>query len=615
MALNRRRGIKGCLMIALLMAMVLAPRASAAFPSFSYSFSFGSGGSGEGKFGIPSGMATDAKGNLWVADMGNGLVQVFDSSGKFLSQFSAGKFPLVQPVDIAFEASGNAWVVDAGAHRVVKFNSEGKFLSEFGGLGSGNGQLNVPSGIALDSKGNIWISDSANKRIQEFNSEGKYIRQAGKEGTGEGQFSWPQGVTVAADNSVWVVDGPAKEGGRIEHFTSEGSYVGQIASGVLKGPSGAGLAMDAAEDIWVADTENNVVRIFSKTGTQITQFGGFKEGEGSLLRPRGIELDANGNPWVAAEASSSIQKWLATPEATNLGASEIGSEAAALNALVNARGSNTTYQFEYGTTVSYGTKIPVSPKSIGSESKSKSVSETVGGLTPEITYHYRVVASNVAGVVASEDKTFTTTEKTGTWLLGKGKLTEALLPSLKMIPEGKSVTLLSSVLKFPFEIVCTGMQLIGGKLELLGKISSATKIEFSGCQDKFKGEPLEECSPHTSGAAKGQIVSNQLKGQLDYHEGHTTEPFIRFRPSSGSTFMTLEMGTLCPLGNKMPMGGTWDFKGETLGTLAAEQLFVEGPLKSLWLISDTAEHKVTMDGSAILSLTGEHAGVQWSGTP
>ena len=82
---------------------------------------------------------------------------------------------------------------------------------------------------------------------------------------------------------------------------------------------------------------------------------------------------------------------------------------ATLKASVNPNGSATTYQFEYGATSSYGTKVPLSPESVGSGTTAVVVSKAISGLEEGATYHYRVVASNVAGIASGADKTLKTT--------------------------------------------------------------------------------------------------------------------------------------------------------------------------------------------------------------
>jgi concanavalin A-like lectin/glucanase superfamily protein len=96
-----------------------------------------------------------------------------------------------------------------------------------------------------------------------------------------------------------------------------------------------------------------------------------------------------------------------TPLAVTDAASGIRATEATLNATVNPEGTPANYQFEYGKTTSYGTKVPVLPKSIGAGTTNVVVSEPISGLEAGTTYHYRVVASNLEGITAGEDKTFT----------------------------------------------------------------------------------------------------------------------------------------------------------------------------------------------------------------
>jgi hypothetical protein len=79
-----------------------------------------------------------------------------------------------------------------------------------------------------------------------------------------------------------------------------------------------------------------------------------------------------------------------------------------LKGSVNPNGSATSYQFEYGTTTGYGSKIPVPEASIGSGSADVSVAQTVTGLLPSTTYHFRLAARNAGNTAATSDRTFLT---------------------------------------------------------------------------------------------------------------------------------------------------------------------------------------------------------------
>ncbi len=79
-----------------------------------------------------------------------------------------------------------------------------------------------------------------------------------------------------------------------------------------------------------------------------------------------------------------------------------------LKGSVNPSGSATTYQFEYGTTTSYGSKIPVPEANVGSGSTNVAVVQTVAGLLPNTTYHYRLTAHNGGNTAMTGDRTLLT---------------------------------------------------------------------------------------------------------------------------------------------------------------------------------------------------------------
>ncbi len=84
----------------------------------------------------------------------------------------------------------------------------------------------------------------------------------------------------------------------------------------------------------------------------------------------------------------------------------VAMDEATLQATINPKGTETTYRIEYGTDTSYGTSTAETP--IGAENVGQTVTETLSGLAPATTYHWRVVATNSVGVSEGQDRTFTT---------------------------------------------------------------------------------------------------------------------------------------------------------------------------------------------------------------
>jgi sugar lactone lactonase YvrE len=117
--------------------------------------------------------------------------------------------------------SGNVYAADFSNHRIQKFTSDGVYLGQWGGLGSDDGQFDLPVAVAVDGKGHVFVTEEgANSRIQEFTSSGVYVKQWGSRGTGDGQFDPPQGLAVDTSGHIFVADW---HNNRIQVFSAFGT--------------------------------------------------------------------------------------------------------------------------------------------------------------------------------------------------------------------------------------------------------------------------------------------------------------------------------------------------------------------------------------------------------
>jgi sugar lactone lactonase YvrE len=107
------------------------------------------------------------------------------------------------PSGVAVDSAGNVWVAEMNGNRVQKFDEDGDLLMVLGGTqGSADGQFTSPRDVAIDSAGNVYVADWGNQRIQKFNSEGVFQAK-----TGPGAFDTFDGpIGIATDGShVWSV--------------------------------------------------------------------------------------------------------------------------------------------------------------------------------------------------------------------------------------------------------------------------------------------------------------------------------------------------------------------------------------------------------------------------
>lgn len=175
---------------------------------------------------------------------------------------------LNSPKDMAIDSSGNIYVVDGGAHRILKYDSAGNLLAQVGQQGSGDGEFQDPWGIAIDRAGNVYVADTWNHRIQKFAPDLSFITKWGTFASAESSGAavsglyGPRDVAIGPDNYVYVVDTGNKT---IRLFTSEGTPLksfGSAGGGQGQFMEPVGIAFSPAGDIFVADTWNKRIQVF-----------------------------------------------------------------------------------------------------------------------------------------------------------------------------------------------------------------------------------------------------------------------------------------------------------------------------------------------------------------
>ena len=98
-------------------------------PDLTYSSRFGRNGSNDGEFDYPHGIATDRKGNVYVADCGNHRIQVFTDTGEYLGQLGKEgerEGELSAPVSVAIDSCDPVYVGELGVNRI---STSGKIIS------------------------------------------------------------------------------------------------------------------------------------------------------------------------------------------------------------------------------------------------------------------------------------------------------------------------------------------------------------------------------------------------------------------------------------------------------------------------------------------------------
>jgi sugar lactone lactonase YvrE len=229
-------------------------------------FAFGEDGTGKGQFKFPYGIATDDKGKVFVADLYNGNISIFDEKGKFIDYFAQ---KVMTDKNIAAPAAlriidKKVYITDIKTNKAYVFDLNGKLLLEVGKPGTKEGEFNAPNGITADEEGNIYIVDTANQRVQIFDKAGKFkkIINGSNNGKGESVFVNPRGIGIDSRGIMYVVSnlthlvyGFDKDGKKVFEFGGMGENNGQFSL-----PNG--LFIDKNDNVYITDTLNIRVQIF-----------------------------------------------------------------------------------------------------------------------------------------------------------------------------------------------------------------------------------------------------------------------------------------------------------------------------------------------------------------
>jgi len=175
---------------------------------------------------------------------------------------------------------GVLYVTDTAGHRVWRVDPNSQTVTGWGTYGSEPGQFIEPWDVALDGDGNVYVTDTWNHRVQKFDGQGRFLLAWGTFGqpafvsdpAGQGVFYGPRGIAVSASNEVYVTDTGNK---RVQVFTSEGVFVREFGgSGTVPGLMNepVGIALMDTGSVVVADAWNHRVQVFSSLGMPLQQW-------------------------------------------------------------------------------------------------------------------------------------------------------------------------------------------------------------------------------------------------------------------------------------------------------------------------------------------------------
>ncbi|MDE2142259.1 MAG: hypothetical protein KGJ84_07615 [Elusimicrobia bacterium] len=316
-------------------------------------------------FNMPEGVAAGSDGKIYVADRDNDRVAVFSSTGALLASFgsrghdddhlsSSGTLTLDEPSGVAADTAGNIYVADTDHDRVLKLSATGQILLSLGGRERDHedrhdgrseghdrrlpGRFHHPAGVAVDASQNIFVADTDNRRIQVFSSTGGFTLQfdlppvpvrPGRDDDDKkddhadpsvAALGKPFGIALDAAGDIYVAD---SKGGRALKFGATGQLLLTIPiAGDEPGTWGQpfGVAVSTGGDcLLVSDRKYSRILKFDFQGSQNLVFGAKGKlhdddapaPKGTIVfnKPMGLALDAQGGLLVADRNNDRVRKF------------------------------------------------------------------------------------------------------------------------------------------------------------------------------------------------------------------------------------------------------------------------------------------------------------------
>ncbi|MEZ4572365.1 MAG: NHL repeat-containing protein [Thermomicrobiales bacterium] len=268
---------------------------------YGYAASVGTPHNGLNRFSSPSGIATTPVGTVLVVDSASERVQEFSPNGISINGFSGDGFemgPLESPEDVEFDTEGRIWILDRGNSRIVHMDTNGEVIKAIGQVGKPNQRLRDPAGFTIGPDGSFYVADTGNNRVKVFTPSGSMIRTIGEPGAGDGQFSLISDVAVHENGNVLVAD---QETSRIHMFDPAGEFIfswGVEGAGDEGFESPAALEIDEAGRVYIVDTGNHRIQVFTTDGEYIRTIGEEGTEPGQLLGPRDVTAGNDGHIYV-----------------------------------------------------------------------------------------------------------------------------------------------------------------------------------------------------------------------------------------------------------------------------------------------------------------------------
>jgi hypothetical protein len=393
---------------------------------------------GEG-FGEVSGVAVDnsagpSAGDVYLIDaedpeLGVGVADVFKPNGPGLEEgaegdlvrvLSAGK--MEEPNGVAIDpSSGKVYIADSAKGQVYEFSATGAAEGKLNGKGSPQGSFAGPeeeegnvTAVAIDpGSGDLLVGESERHVLSEFNPAGEWIGWVTQ--TPSGALGEPHAVAVDSEGKIYLADALQA---KVDVFgpgvivpdvaTAKASKVTRTSATLSGTVNGQGKASHYFFQYGTTETLGSTTSPVAFSGSseeKVSQaLSELKAGTTYFFRL--VAENENGANYglVRELQTQTAVEGLSTGPVQNLQPAS-----ATLTGTLAPNGFDAHYYFQWGTSTAYGKESPAPPGTDAGEGAEAVAAQTdLEGLTPNTTYHYRLVASNSLGSTFGQDKAFTT---------------------------------------------------------------------------------------------------------------------------------------------------------------------------------------------------------------
>jgi sugar lactone lactonase YvrE len=357
-----RRAGRGAAALGVALALLVAGRGADAGNIITVAGGGAGGGEGVPATSVPlnqpMGLALDVAGDLLVAEFGDHQLRKVTAATRLITAVAGTGDPgfagdgeaatgaeFLGLTAVAVDAAGNVFVADEFNNRVRKISVASGIVTTVAGTGTagynGDGipattaQLDRPVGVAVDAAGNLFIADGLNFRVRRVDAATQVITTVAGTGTHgfggddgpavDAQLGIPSAVAVDASGRLLIADGSnhrvrAVQDGTITTLAGTGTAGsggdgGLATAAQLDSPEG--LAVDAAGNVFIADTGNHRVRRVRASDRVITTLAGtgtagFSGDDGpavsaQLAAPTGLALDAGGALFVSDSFNNRVR--------------------------------------------------------------------------------------------------------------------------------------------------------------------------------------------------------------------------------------------------------------------------------------------------------------------